>query len=178
MPAERGAGTGQVDMSKKIRIAVELLIWAALVAADQISKIAAVNGLRDKPAFPIIKNVLELYYVENRGAAFSMLQNATWFFYIVASFAIIAIAVFLVRMPENRRFVPLRILLILISAGAAGNLIDRVMFTYVRDFIYFSLINFPVFNVADIYVTCATFTLVLLTFFYYKDEDFADLGFH
>ncbi len=165
-------------MSKKIRIAVELIIWIVLVAADQISKIAAVNALKDKPAIPLIKNVLEFYYVENRGAAFSMLQNATWFFYIIASAAIIAIAVFLIRMPDGRRFVPLRILLVLISAGAAGNLIDRVMFTYVRDFIYFSLINFPVFNVADMYVTCATFALVLLTFFYYKDEDFAAMGIH
>ncbi len=165
-------------MSKKIRIAVELIIWIVLVAADQISKIAAVNALKDKPAIPLIKNVLEFYYVENRGAAFSMLQNATWLFYIIASAAIIAIAVFLIRMPDGRRFVPLRILLVLISAGAAGNLIDRVMFTYVRDFIYFSLINFPVFNVADMYVTCATFALVLLTFFYYKDEDFAAMGIH
>jgi signal peptidase II len=65
--------------------------------------------------------------------------------------------------------------LMLISAGAVGNLADRVFLGYVRDFIYFSLINFPVFNVADIYVTAGTVVLVLLVLFCYKDEDFEPL---
>ena len=58
-----------------------------------------------------------------------------------------------------------------IAAGAAGNLYDRITLKYVRDFIYFSLIDFPVFNVADIYVTCSVFVLAFLIFFYYKEED-------
>lgn len=56
-------------------------------------------------------------------------------------------------------------------AGAAGNLIDRIRFGYVVDFFYFRLIDFPVFNVADIYVTVSFAVLLLLVFFQYKEED-------
>ena len=78
-------------------------------------------------------------------------------------------------MPVNKKLQSLRIILIFISAGAAGNLIDRFFLGYVRDFIYFSLIDFPVFNVADIYVTCAVALLIILILFYYKEEDFSFL---
>ena len=57
------------------------------------------------------------------------------------------------------------------TAGAIGNFIDRITQQYVVDFLYFKLIDFPIFNVADIYVTCAAFAMILLGFFYYKDED-------
>ena len=62
-------------------------------------------------------------------------------------------------------------IMIFMIAGAIGNLIDRVMQQYVVDFLYFKLINFPIFNVADIYVTCAAIALLILGFIYYKDED-------
>ena len=71
---------------------------------------------------------------------------------------------------------PLRLVLVFLSAGAAGNLIDRVSLHYVRDFIYFSLIDFPVFNVADIYVTCSVFVLAYLIVFHYREEDLSFLG--
>ena len=61
--------------------------------------------------------------------------------------------------------------LIFFIAGAIGNLIDRICNKYVIDFLYFKLINFPIFNVADIYVTCAAFAMMALGLFYYKDED-------
>jgi signal peptidase II len=66
---------------------------------------------------------------------------------------------------------PMRVCLCFIAAGAVGNFIDRLLFSYVRDFIYFRLIDFPVFNVADIYITCATAILMLLALFYYKEDD-------
>ena len=62
--------------------------------------------------------------------------------------------------------------LIFFIAGALGNLFDRVVYKYVIDFLYFKLIDFPIFNVADIYVTCAAFSMIGLGVFYYKDEDF------
>ena len=61
--------------------------------------------------------------------------------------------------------------MISITAGAIGNMIDRVRFQYVVDFLYFELIDFPIFNVADIFATVATFGLVILLLFYYKEED-------
>ena len=65
-----------------------------------------------------------------------------------------------------------RMCLYFIGAGAIGNMIDRMFRKYVVDFIYFRLIDFPVFNVADIYVTVAAVLLIVLVVFYYKDEDF------
>ena len=62
-------------------------------------------------------------------------------------------------------------ILIFFAAGAIGNFIDRVSLNYVVDFLYFKLINFPIFNVADIYVTCSAFVIIVLGIFYYKDED-------
>ena len=68
-------------------------------------------------------------------------------------------------------------LLSLIAAGAIGNMIDRIRFDYVVDFIYFVLINFPIFNVADIYVTVSTVILVILLLFVYKEEDLSFISF-
>lgn len=75
------------------------------------------------------------------------------------------------KIPEEKHFVPLKACLYFVGAGAVGNMIDRVFRKYVVDFIYFSLINFPVFNVADIYVTVAAFMLVVLILFFYQEED-------
>ena len=166
-----------MEKDKKTLLFAELAgqtcFWLVLIGIDLWTKRLAVSSLRGKPAIPLIDGVLEFLYVENRGAAFGMLQNAKWFFAAVAIAAIIAISVLLVRMPATRRMLPLRICMLLISAGAAGNLIDRLTLSYVRDFIYFSLIDFPVFNVADMYVTVSTFLLVLLILFRYGDEEFA-----
>ena len=70
------------------------------------------------------------------------------------------------------RYLPLRLCAVGIIAGAWGNCIDRIRLNYVVDFLYFKLIDFPIFNVADIYVTVSTFTMALLICFYYKEEDF------
>ena len=154
-----------------------ILIWSAalillLVTADLFTKELACHHLKGNASVKLIDGVLEFLYVENRGAAFSMLENARWFFIIVAAAAAVCIIILLIRMPISRHFIPLRLSLLFIFAGAVGNLIDRITLSYVRDFIYFSLIDFPVFNVADMYVTCATAILIVLVLFYYKDEDF------
>ena len=78
----------------------------------------------------------------------------------------------LVKLPTERKYMPLLVILSFISAGAAGNFIDRVMRRSVVDFIYFVPIDFPVFNVADIFVTCSTALLVILVLFYYQESDF------
>ena len=80
-------------------------------------------------------------------------------------------AVLLIRLPEVKRLLPLKACIVAIAAGAIGNMIDRVRLGYVIDFFYFELIDFPIFNVADIYVTVAAFALVLLILFYYKEDE-------
>ena len=76
------------------------------------------------------------------------------------------------KLPLTKRFWYLRVITVLFLAGAIGNAVDRIIHGYVIDFFYFSLIDFPIFNVADIYVTVSTFLFVVLILFYYKEEDF------
>ena len=140
------------------------------VALDQYTKLLAVNNLMDG-AIPLIDGVFELRYLENRGAAFGMLQNQQTFFLIVAIVTLLAMSIIYVRMPHDKKFIPLRVCLVSIVAGAIGNMIDRIRLEYVIDFLYFKLINFPIFNVADIFATCASILLIFLLIFYYKDED-------
>lgn len=163
-------------LSRRITLLWSVLAVALLVLLDQLTKTAAAGALRQKPPIVLLSGVLELRYLENRGAAFGMFQNGQLFFSAVAIVAAILIFLFLYRLPRTRRYLPLRICLLLVAAGALGNLLDRVTLHYVRDFIYFSLINFPIFNVADMYVTVATALLVVLLLFYYnRDDDFAFL---
>lgn len=100
-----------------------------------------------------------------------MFQSGTFILSLVSLAALIVLILIYLKVPDGKKYLPLRLVLIFIAAGAAGNLYDRITLKYVRDFIYFSLIDFPVFNVADIYVTCSVFVLVFLIFFYYKEED-------
>ena len=159
-------------MSRKRTAMCEILSFLVLVLFDQWTKALAVSALKGKPAIEMIRGVLELYYLENTGAAFSMLENAQWVFLLIAVAAIGVIAWLLVKIPTTRHMQGLRWCLVFIAAGAAGNLIDRLFLHYVRDFIYFSIINFPVFNVADIYVTVSTVVLIVLMLFFYKEEDY------
>lgn len=161
----------QVQKAFRLTLAAEAVLTALLVLLDQATKLAAVSALKDGDPFVLIPGAFQLQYLENRGAAFGLLQNARIFFLTVTLVALAAVIYVLVRLPLKRKYIVLRFLMVLIAAGAAGNMIDRVFLGYVRDFLYFSLIDFPIFNVADIYVTCATILLILLLLFYYKEED-------
>lgn len=164
-----------------------------LILLDQFTKYLAVLFLKDKPAIPIIKDVFELKYLENTSAAFGMdpisilhnifqfdvfIQNPQLylnvrmgFFYILTiAMILLFIGVFL-KVPNNKRFIYIDWILLFMTAGAIGNLIDRISQQFVVDFLYFKLIDFPIFNVADIYVTCSAILLLILGVFYYKDED-------
>ena len=170
------AGTPKKPVTSKGQLLLCLLVTVGLIIMDQITKIIAAGALADGRSITLIKGVLEFTFVQNRGAAFGILQNALPFFIIITLAALSAIIYILIRIPADRRFLPMRAALCFIAAGAVGNFIDRLLLSYVRDFIYFSLIDFPVFNVADIYITCATFFLMFMALFYYKeDEDFAFL---
>ena len=152
-----------MNLKKKLCLLLDILGIIVLVALDQFTKYLAVIHLKDKPAYIIINGILELNYLENRGAAFGMLQNQKVFFIFVAVVILGVIGYVLFKTPDAKKYRILHLLLSLIAAGAIGNMIDRVRFDYVVDFIYFVLINFPIFNVADIYVTISTIALVILS---------------
>ena len=144
---------------------LDAIIMAVLIFIDQYTKYMAVVRLKNKPAFSIINGVLEFNYLENTGAAFGMLQNQRIFFIFVEVIVLSVIAYILYKTPNRKKYNLMHILLTLIAAGAIGNMIDRVRLNYVVDFIYIVLINFPIFNMADIYVTVATAILILALLF-------------
>jgi len=158
--------------NNKLRMWISGMITViALVLLDQYTKMLAVKHLKDQADIPILKDIFELSYVENRGAAFGMMQNKQTFF-IITTVVVLGLILWIFHtMPMEKKFIPGRVTLIFIVAGAVGNFIDRVSQGFVVDFLYFKLINFPVFNVADIYVTCAVFILAFLLLVYYKEED-------
>lgn len=163
---------------KILLLLLDLLLLALLVALDQYTKYIAVQRLKNQPAFNIINGVLEFNYLENRGAAFGMLQNQKIFFVFVAVIFLCVIAYVLIKAPQEKKYVKLHILLVMISGGAIGNLTDRLRLDYVVDFIYIVLINFPIFNVADMFVTFSTVLLVIQVLFVYKENDFNFLSFN
>ena len=168
-----------------------------LIALDQVTKYLAVLFLKDKQPVSIIKDVFELQYLENRSAAFgvdpvSILHNIFHFkafeenpqlflnikmiFFVILTIVVVSIFVVLyTKIPPKKRFLFMDIVLVLFISGAIGNFIDRITNQYVIDFLYFKLINFPIFNVADIYVTVAAFAMIFFVLFYYKEDDFDEI---
>lgn len=143
-----------------------------LLGLDQWTKWLAAVNLQGKEDIPLISGVLQLHYLENRGAAFGLMQNKIWVFIILTLVFLVIAAYLYIRMPKTKHYLPLHIIEVVLLAGAIGNLIDRIRLNYVIDFIYFSLIDFPVFNVADIYVTVSAVLLFVFVIFYYKEDDF------
>lgn len=153
------------------RAMIALISFVILIIIDQWTKALAVEHLMNQKPLVLIPGVFQLHYLENRGAAFGMLQGQRFFFVVIAILVLAAITYIYFKLPWQKHFHYLRAVGIFVVAGAVGNLIDRVSLGYVVDFFYFELINFPIFNVADIYVTCATFVLAFLILFYYKEEE-------
>ena len=152
-----------------------IVLATVLIGLDQFTKNLAINHLMNKDDIILIPNVLQLHYLENTGAAFSMLEGKQVLFAIMTPILLVALFYLLLRIPKHTKFIPLDYVIVFLIAGAIGNYIDRITNNYVVDFIYFSLINFPVFNVADIYVTVAVIVLFLLILVYYKDEDLEEI---
>lgn len=128
-----------------------------LLAVDQLSKLLVCEFLQPIFSVPLWKNVFHLTYVENRGAAFGILQNKFIFFYIVTVLVILGVTIFLIiKRPKSPC---LNVALTLLAGGALGNFVDRLFRGFVVDFLDFRLIHFPVFNLADCFVVCGAFLL-------------------
>lgn len=148
---------------------------AVLLFFDRLTKFLAVAYLKGTEGITLIDKALRLQYLENRGAAFGILQNMQGVFFILTAVFILLAIWFFRKVPKTRYYVPVIICVAVLLAGAFGNFIDRIIQQYVVDFIYFEIIDFPIFNVADIYVTLSVIALLILVIFHYKEGDFAFL---
>ncbi|MBQ6631586.1 MAG: signal peptidase II, partial [Romboutsia sp.] len=139
------------------------LIVLLLIGIDQVSKILALKYLKNIGSIPIIQDMFHLTYVENRGAAFGMFQNNQIIFVIIA---LIASIFGLYYLHKKKVHMIGRVGIILIIAGAIGNLIDRVRLGFVVDYFDFRIIWEYVFNIADIFVVLGTILLCIYILFY------------
>lgn len=174
---------------KKLAIKKTLIftiIFSLLVVFDQYTKHLANIHLKGNKPFVIIKDIFELYYLDggNTGAAWGIMSGNTLFLTIVPGIVCLLLIVLIYRIEMyiayaktkewytnkiNLTFTSLQTFLVILIAGAVGNLIDRVTNHYVVDFFYFKLIDFPIFNVADCYVTVTMF-LIIITFMFFITE--------
>ncbi|EQK45207.1 signal peptidase II [[Clostridium] bifermentans ATCC 19299] len=146
---------------------IYILIILGLIGLDQISKFLAVKYLVNIGSIPIIKDIFHLTYVENRGAAFGMFQNNQMIFVVVALVACIFGLYYLYKKQLNLLG---KSAIILIIAGAIGNLIDRVRLGFVVDYFDFRIVWNYVFNVADVFVVIGTILLCIYIIFFENDK--------
>ena len=138
------------------------LCAAGIVALDQLTKFLTVTHIPLGADVPLLPGIAHLTYVQNTGAAFSMLEGKLWIFYII-TFVFLALTVLAI----TKKWVTGRgafFSLATICGGAVGNLIDRVIQGFVVDMIEVEFFRFAVFNVADCFITCGAVALVIFVF--------------
>ena len=147
-----------------------IILIAVLTGADQLIKVWAVNELAGGSSREFIKiagkQIVNLTYTENQGAAFSIMSGKQWFTVGFASAALIIFAVYIIKNYRNSR--PAMIFSDMVISGGIGNLIDRVRIGYVVDYIELKIFKFAIFNFADICVTVGVFLLMIYILFFFS----------
>lgn len=145
------------------------LLAAALVALDQLVKFLVRSNIGLGESVPFLPHVLQFTYVQNTGAAFSLLEEHTWVLTLISLGASILLAVLLFKKVFPHPFAMTCLSVVL--AGAVGNLIDRAFLGYVTDMFQTLFINFAVFNVADICVVCGGIAFCAYYLLFHGKED-------
>ena len=137
-----------------------MALFALIVAAvDQITKYLVVANIPLYADVPFLPGIVELTYVQNTGAAFSMLEGMRWLFFVI--FIVLTVLILVEYFKRPMPFTKLeRWCIAAIYGGGLGNMIDRVRLGYVVDMIKTEFIEFPVFNVADCFITCGCILLI------------------
>ncbi|GAF41357.1 lipoprotein signal peptidase [Agrilactobacillus composti DSM 18527 = JCM 14202] len=148
---------------------VWLIVAALIVVVDQLVKHWVVVHLALGASHELIPNLMGLLYVRNYGAAWSILQGKTWFFYAVTSVAIVVVLYLMFKKRHGAILFNLGLSFIL--GGAVGNFIDRLHLKYVVDMFQLKFINFPIFNVADTFVSIGVIILFIYLIFFDKEND-------
>jgi signal peptidase II len=143
---------------------------AALVFADQFTKYLAVEHLGPGGKHGFIDGFLGFLYHENRGAAFGLFQGGRWIFVTLTVIVLAAVVYFYIKLPKTKSAHFARASLVMITAGALGNGIDRARQGFVVDFLNFEFIDFPIFNIADMCVVGGTIFFTIWAVFFYKEE--------
>ena len=144
------------------------LFAAAIVAADQITKFLTVANIPLGGQVPVLPGVFRFTYVQNTGAAFSSFSGMQWLFALVfLLFTVMLVWQFWKKPLPFRPFE--NWCLVAIYAGGLGNMIDRLRLGYVVDMIEVLFFDFAVFNVADCFITCGTFAMIISLLFFNKD---------
>ena len=143
------------------KISIPIIGILLFVFVDQLTKILSFNNLYGGKDKIIIDGILRFHYLENRGAAFGIMQGGRWIFLILTILFTFVLTYEYFKIPKDKKYNFYRLMTIFLVSGAIGNAIDRVLFGYVKDFIYFELINFPIFYIADCYVTVSLFLLII-----------------
>ena len=136
------------------------LFAAGIVAADQFTKFLTVANIALYEDVPLIPGLLQLTYVQNTGAAFSSFEGQQWLFAVI--FIVLTGLVFWEYFKKPMGFTTFeRWCIAAIYGGGLGNMIDRVRMGYVVDMIETTFMEFPVFNVADCFITCGCIALMV-----------------
>lgn len=145
-----------------------IFIILLLISLDQYTKYLTIEHLKNENSIEVIEKIIGLTYVENTGAAFSMLEGQIVFFVIV-TISVLGYMYFYYKSGKIQHIIG-KIAVILISAGAIGNLIDRLLYGFVVDMIELLFINFAIFNIADIFITFGGIFAGIYILFLHKEE--------
>lgn len=149
---------------------VPIILAVILFIIDQATKYIALTKLKPLGSVTFIDGFMDFTFVENRGAAFGILNGRVWLLLVIAAVICIVIIAAMLKMPNTKEYKWLKWSLMLILAGAIGNVADRLFRGYVVDFFEFTFIKWPVFNMADIYVVIGTIVMAVLVLFVIKDD--------
>jgi len=146
-----------------------MAIFAAVVAAaDQIVKFLVVANIPLHGSAPLIPGIIKLTYTQNTGAAWSMMEGMRWLF--VAIFVVLTLLLLWEYFKKPMPFTKFeRWCIAAVYGGGLGNVIDRVFLGYVVDMFQTEFISFPVFNVADIFISCGCILLLVHIVFFNKE---------
>lgn len=142
-----------------------------LIGVDQATKYLALVKLKPISSMTMADGFLNLTFVENRGVAFGMFSGQRWFILLLTAVITVVLLYFYSKLPKTKEYKFVRMAMVLVFAGAIGNMIDRVFRGYVVDFFEFAFVRFPVFNVADIFVVVGVFILAFLILFVIKEPE-------
>ncbi|MEA5004574.1 MAG: signal peptidase II [Christensenella sp.] len=153
---------------------IYVLLIAAIVAGDQIVKMIVASTMTVGQSFSLIPGFVNITYVQNTGAAFSLFSNATWILAILSSVMAVIVIYILFKYKNQFKSKLFNFSMAFIAGGAIGNVIDRIAHGYVIDMLEFDFVNFAIFNVADSFVCIGAVMLGIFVIWFWDKHKKAE----